>query len=60
MATKQCDLDELLSAVRYIFYAVEQMEQICQEAIDCRDARLVDARRCLAKAQDILEQKNLA
>jgi len=48
------ELTNLLSAVYAIFHAVEQIEQVCEDLIDCNDARLMQARADLTKAQDTL------
>lgn len=48
------ELTNLLSAVYAIFHAVEQLEQVCEDLIDCNDARLMQARSDLTKAQDAL------
>ena len=44
----------LLSAVYAIFHAVEQLEQVCEDLIDCNDVRLMQARGDLSRAQDTL------
>ena len=47
------ELTNLLSAVYAIFHAVEQLEQVCADLIDSNDARLMQARADLTKAQEL-------